>query len=98
MGIQYKDYHKSFTRAQKSLIELNLSQESSPMACELEMEDSVLTHPLNPSFKLEEDGGASESPSQLASSYAGSRANLDHDRSRKSFQIRNGSKNSGSGS
>lgn len=98
MGIQYKNYHTTYTRAQKSLIELNLSQQASPMAGELEMEDSVLTHPLNPSFKLEEDGGASETPSQLASSYAGSRPNLGDDRSRKSFHIRNGSKNSGSGS
>jgi hypothetical protein len=63
MGLQYKEYHTTYTRAQKSLIELNLSQPASPIAGELEVEGSVLTHPLNPSFKLDEDGGASEAPS-----------------------------------
>jgi hypothetical protein len=102
MGTHYKEYHKSFTRAQKSLIELHLSREpapsTAPMAGELEMDGSVLTHPLNPSCKLEEDAGASEAPRQLASSYAGSRPHLGEDRSRKCFKIRNDSKDSGDGS
>jgi len=67
------------------------------MEGELEMEDSVLTHPLNPSFKLGDDGGASRAPSDLARSHAGWR-NPGTDRSGKSFQIRNGSKDSSSDS
>lgn len=46
LGMQYEHYSKSFTRAQKSLIELNLLQQVSPMSADFDAEESVLTASL----------------------------------------------------